>query len=151
MAANNYYGNDMVLSIDTEGGTTIPVGVLKDVEISATEEHDSLYGGDSVKRQEVKRREAGVNVSVGFAEMDMALIQQWLGGSGSTSTGFVDSSDPQLFQITGEVTPAGGGTNKKAVVDEVDFPEMPVISVTEGEFETTELEGTGTSITATGP
>lgn len=151
MAGNVYYGNDMVLSITTESGTTITVGVLKDVEIVAAAEHDHLYGGDSTKRQEVKRREFGVNVNVGFAKMDMTMIQEWLGGSGQSSTGFVDTSDPALFEVTGEVTPAGGGTNKKAVVKEVDFPEMPVMSVSEGEYETTELEGTGTDITATGP
>lgn len=151
MAGNVYYGNDMSLTITTEAGTSITVGVLKDVEIIAAAEHDRLYGADSTKRQEVKRREFGVQVTAGHAKMDMTLIQQWLGGSGSSSTGFVDSTDPTLFEVTGQVTPAGGGTDKKAVVEEVDFPEMPVLSVTEGEFETTELEGEGAAITATGP
>jgi hypothetical protein len=151
MAKNVYYGNDMTLSIQTEGGTSIPVGVLKDVEVIAATEHDELYGADSTKRQTVKQREFGVDWSAGFASMDMALIQEWLGGSGSSSTSFVDTSDPQLFKIIGEVTPDGGSTNKKAVVDNANIPDMPVISVTEGEFETTELEGRASDITATGP
>lgn len=151
MAGNTYYGNDMVLSMTTETGTTITVGVLKDVEIVAAATHDDLYGADSTERQNVKRREHAVQVTIGFAKMDMTMIQQWLGGSGQSSTSFRDTSDPAQFEVTGEVTPAGGGSNKKAVVEEVDFEEMPVLSVTEGEWETTELEGTGTRLTATGP
>jgi hypothetical protein len=151
MAANVYYGNEMVLSITTEGGTSITTGVLKDVEIVAAVEHDELYGADSINRETIKQREFGVNVSVGHAKMDTALIQQWLGGSGASSTGMVDTADPALFEVTGEVTPDGGGTNKKAVVSKVGFPEMPILSVSEGEYETTELDGTGASITATGP
>ena len=151
MAANVYYGNDMALSIQTEGGTSITVGVLKEIEIVAAAEHDDLYGADSVERETVKQREFGVNVTISHAKMDMTLIQEWLGGSGSSSTGMRDTSDPALFEITGSVTPAAGGTDKQAVVEEVNFPEMPILTVSEGEYETTELEGTGTRVTATGP
>jgi hypothetical protein len=152
MTTNVYYGNDMTLSMETQESTpvTIPVGVLKQVEITATAEHDHLYGADSIKREEVKRREFGVDVSVGFAKMDIVLIEEWLGGSGSAGGSVTDSSDPQLFQVTGGVTPAGGGTTKEAVVQNVDFPEVPVITASEGEYETTELEGTGETISVTG-
>jgi hypothetical protein len=151
MAAKSYYGNDMSLTVKTEAGTSLTVGVLKDVEIVPGVEVDELYGADSTKRQTAKQREFSVNVSVGVAQYDVTMIQEWLGGSGSSSTGFVDTTDLALFEITGQVTPTGGGTDLKGVVEEVYFPEMPVFSATEGEYVTEELEGTGKAITVTGP
>lgn len=151
MANQTYYGNDMALTIATSAGTDQPVGVLKDVEIVDAVEADELYGAESIKREAVKQREFKVNVSVGFAKYDVSMIQQWQGGSGASSTGMVDTSDPALFKVTGEVTPTGGGTNLKGVVTGVYFPEMPIFSASEGEYVTWEGEGVGKDITTTGP
>lgn len=151
MTAKTYYGNDMTLTVKTESGTSITVGVLKNVEIVDAVEQDDLYGANSIKRQATKQREFKVNVSVGYAKYDVALIQQWQGGSGASSTGVVDTSDPALFEITGEVTPTDGGTNLKGVVEEVRFPEMPVFSASEGEYVEWSGEGVGKDVTVTGP
>lgn len=151
MAENAYYGNDLTLAIETGAGTSLPVGALKNVEITPGFEQDDLYGAESTKRQATKQREFSVSVSVGVAKYDVAMIQEWMGGSGSSSTGVEDTSDPALFQITGSVTPVGGGNDLEGVVDEVRFPEMPIFSASEGEFVTEELEGTGKDLTVTGP
>lgn len=151
MADNVYYGNEMSLTVKTSSGTSLSVGVLKDVSIIPGVEVDELYGADSIKRQSVKQREFSVQVTVGVASYDVTMIQEWLGGSGSSSTSIVDTADPAQFNVIGQVTPDGGSTDLKGDVSGVVFPEMPVFEASEGEFVTENIEGMGKNVTVTGP
>lgn len=149
MAAERYHGADATISIQTAAGTSITVGKLQGVTITPGVELDKLYSADSIKRADVKQRQFEVSVEAEIAEFDVALIQQWQGGSGASSTGMVDTSDPAQFQVTGEVTPSDGGSNLKAVVEEVVFPEMPVFSTSMEEWMTKDISGAGKDLTTT--
>lgn len=151
MAQEEYHGRDMTISITTEAGTSITIGIFHECEIVGQVEVDEQYGADSIERQNVKQREHKVQVRGTIGGWDTALLQQWLGGSGASSTGMVDTSDPALFEVTGQVTPAGGSTDLKAVVEEVYFPEMPIFSLSEDAWAEKEIEGTGARATVTGP
>lgn len=151
MARNEYHGHDMTLSMQTSAGTSIPVGVIHDVDIIESVEIDEQESADSIKRENVKQRSYRVNVSATVGSIDVAMIHQWQGGSGASSTGMVDTGDPAQFQITGAVTPQGGSTDLQAVVEGVTFPEMPVFSASEDAWIGFDLQGTGDDITTTGP
>lgn len=150
MAEKKYFGDDMTISMTTEGGTTINIGEAKGVTVTPNAEHVEMYSADSIKRSDVKRREFSVDVEIEIASWDVAMIQQWLGGSGASSTSVVDTTDPQLFSITGEVTPSDGSTNLKAVVDGVYFDEIPAFDASEGEWVTNNPSGVGKDLTLTG-
>lgn len=154
MAEKAYWGDTMTLSTyETSAGTSLNVGVLQNVEIvPAFQTMEYLYGAESVKYDTEKQGEFQVTVTVGASKWDVVTIQQFLGGSGSSSTGLVDTSDPALFNITGEVTPADGtGTNLIAQVTRCSTSEMPVFTASRNEFIQNDITFTGQDITVTGP
>lgn len=152
MAEQAYHGADGTLAIQTMAGTSMNIGGLRGINIVPGVEVDDLYTADSIKREDSKQRQLGVLVECTIVKLDVAMAQEWLGGSGASSTGMVDTTDPALFQVTAEVTPAGGGTNKKAVVDDVRFPEFPLFAdISYDGWEETQLTGDGADVTLTGP
>lgn len=154
MAEKSYWGDTMTLSTYQQSdGTTLNVGGLMEVEIVPRfETMEYLDTADSVKFDNEKQASFRVDVNVGVMKWDVATIQHWLGGSGSTSTSPVDTSDPALFNITGEVTPADGtATNLKAVVTRCSTDEMPVFSASKDEYIQRDVSFTGQDITVTGP
>lgn len=152
MAANAYHGADGTISIQTMGGTSMTIGGLRGLNIVPGVEIDDLYTADSIERDDTKQRQLGVLVEATLVKLDVAFAQQWLGGSGSSSTKMKDTTDPALFQVTGQVTPSGGGTVKKAIVDEVRFPEFPLFAnISYDAWEETQLSGRGKNLTFTGP
>lgn len=146
MAQERYFGDSMSLSMQTEGGTDIPVGELQEVEIIVEANENEHFSAESVKRQDVKHTEKVPVVTATISAFDAALIQQWLGGSGASSTGLVDETDPQKFDVTGSVTPSNGSTDLEAEVVGVTFPSMPIFSASRNEYVGKEIEGRGDDI-----
>lgn len=152
MAGHAYHGADGTLSVQTMAGVSLTVGGFRGVNIVPGVEVDDLYTGDSVEREASKQRQLGVLVEATLVKLDVGFAQRWLGGTGGAATSFVDDTDPAMFQVTAEVTPEGGGTNKKAVVDDVRFPEFPLFAdISYDGWEETQLSGEGKNVTFTGP
>jgi len=98
---------------------------------------------DSSFRDTVKRYEHNVNVEITYAKFSVEAAQEWLGGEGATATASQDDSDPALFSIE-DVTPSADGTfERTAVVENVVFPEFPVVEGSYGEYEEWDLSGSG--------
>ena len=151
MSAQRYFGDDMALKIETTAGTPteIVVASLKGVTVTLSAEHVDLYSADSIEREDVKKRQLEVPVEVSIAAFDVALMQGWMAGdSTTTATSVTDTSDVATFTLTGTLTPAGGGSDLKAVVEEVYFPEMPVMDASEGEWVVHDLSGKGKTISS---
>lgn len=140
-------------TFEQSDATSLNVGLLQNVEIiAAFETFEYLDSADSVKFETEKQGSFRVTVTVGAAKYDVATIQHWLGGSGASSTGLVDKSDPALFNITGEVTPTDGtATNLQAAVTRCSTDEIPIFSATMGEYIQQDVTFTGQDITVTGP
>lgn len=154
MASQSYWGDSMSLTTyEQTDGTALNVGGLMDVEIIARyETNEKLDTADSVKFDDEKQASFRVDVSIGTMKWDVATIQHWLGGSGTSSTGVVDTSNPALFNITGTVSPADGtATNLKAEVVRCSTDEMPIFSASKDEYIQHDVSFTGQDITVTGP
>lgn len=155
MAGKSYWGDTMQLTtFEQSDGTSLTVGLLQDVEIIPSYEvFEYLYSADSTEFETEKQGEFQVTVNVGVMEWDVATIQHWLGGSGASSTGNVDTSDPALFNITGTISPTDGtGTDLEAVVKRCSTPEMPIFSASRSEYVQWDIEFTGQTIdSVTGP
>lgn len=155
MAAKSYWSDTMSLdTFATSGGTSITVGLLQNVEIVAGfNVFEYLYSADSVKFETEKQGEFQVTVDVGAMKVDTALLQQWLGGSGASSTGLVDTSDPALFDITGSISPTdGSGTDLSVAVKRCSTDEMPLFSAARSEYVQWDVTFTGQDIEPlTGP
>lgn len=141
-----YFGDSMTLSVTTEGATSIPVGSLQSVEVRVEVNETEYFTADSTKREDVKHTERVPVVTATIGSWDPALAQQWLGGSGTSSTGLADTSDPQKFTVVGSVTPSGGSTPYEATVTGVTIPTMPIFSADRNEFIGLEIEGRGDDI-----
>jgi hypothetical protein len=155
MASQAYWGSTMTLStFEQTDGTGLNVATLQNVEIIPSfDVFEYLYGADSVKFETEKQGEFSVTVNVGASKWDVATLQHWLGGSGSSSTGLVDTSDPALFNITGEISPAdGSGTNLSVAVTRCSTDEMPMFSADRSEYVQWDVTFTGQDINPiTGP
>jgi len=155
MSSNRYFGDDIATFSVEIDGTSVTAGKVKDVSIVVVGEHTNLFTADSVKREEVKRSEVTVDVEFTIVEFNEELAQYWLQGDGSTTSDTItDDSNVAQFDITVEQnmtdhTGESGDESLKADVSGVDFPEMPVLELAEGEFNEHTLSGTGDGVTVT--
>jgi hypothetical protein len=155
MSSNRYFGDDIATFSVEIDSTTVTAGKVKDVSITASGEHTNLFSADSVKRQEVKRSEVTIDVEFTVVEFNEELAQYWLqGDSSTTSTNINDDSNVAQFDVTIEQNMTdhsgeSGDESLKAVVNGVDFPEMPILELAEGEFNEHSFSGTGTGVTVT--
>lgn len=140
------FSNAKVLSVTNSAATSVPLAGIREVTITPAYEHTELYTIDSTFREDVKRYEHDVNVEITYANFSLDLAQEWLGGEGQTATASQDSSDPTLFQIEDVHTSSDGGFERTVAVDDVVFPEFPVIDASYGEFEEYGLTGSGKQI-----
>lgn len=148
MAVDRFFGDDMTLSVETDDAVSIPIGSLQNVELIATAEHIELDSADTTLREDVRKRNFGVDVTIGFAAFDIVMAQEWLSGDGTTTDGtYADSTEVRLFNITGAVSPADGGDDLDVVVDDVYFPNMPLMSESKGEWTVRNLTGRGRTVT----
>lgn len=154
MPTNRYFFDEGTFSMDIDG-TTITVGHARNITITPAADHNRFYGPDSITRQDVKRHSFRVNVEVEIAEFTEDMVQYWLQGDGSTtSTTIIDSNNVVEFDLTAEQnmtdhTGSSGDESLKAIVSNVDFPEMPAIDGTENEYMSRQLSGEGDGITFT--
>jgi len=140
---NPYWSNARALSVQNSADTTVPIAGIQDVSIVPAYEHEELYTMDSSFRETVKRYEHNVNVEITYSKFSVEAAQEWLGGEGATATASQDDSDPALFSIE-DVTPsADGSVERTAVVENVVFPEFPVVEGSYGEYEEWDLSGSG--------
>jgi len=140
------WSNARVLTIQNSASTSVPIAGIQEVSIVPSDEIEELYTMDSNFRADAKRYEHNVNVEITYAKFAPEAAQEWLGGEGATATASQDDSDPALFQIE-DVTPSADGTYERTVaVDDVIFPEFPVVEGSYGEFEEWDLSGSGSQI-----
>jgi len=154
MPTNRYWGDDIATFKVEIDGTEVTAGKVRDVSIRGEAEHTELFTTDSVTRDDVKRREVAVTVEMTIVEFNEELAQYWLDGTGSTSDTVNDTSDVAEFDVTVEQnmtdhTGSTGDESLKAAVDNVHFPEMPLIDLAEGEFNEHDLSGRGDGVTLT--
>jgi len=161
MASNRYFGDDIATFKVAIAGTEITAGKVKDATVTAVADHVKLYAPDdsgsadtTVTRDEVKRREVEVEVEFTIVEFNEELAQYWLNGSSTTANTITDTTNVAEYDITLEQNMtdhdgSSGDESLKAVVDGVDFPEMPILELAEGEFNEHSLSGTGTGVTVT--
>lgn len=138
--------NSKVLTVQNEADTDVPIAGIREVTITPAYETTELYTIDSTFREDVKRYEHNVNVEITYANFSLELAQEWLGGEGSTATASQDSADPTLFAIQDVHTSADGGFERTTAVEDVIFPEFPVVDGSYGEFEEYGLTGSGSQI-----
>jgi len=137
------WSNARTLSVQNSADTTVPIAGIQEVSIVPAYEHEELYTMDSSFRDTVKRYEHNVNVEITYAKFSVEAAQEWLGGEGATATASQDDSDPALFSIE-DVTPSADDTfERTAVVENVVFPEFPVVEGSYGEYEEWDLSGSG--------
>lgn len=137
------------LTTNDQTSTATPVAGIQGVTIVPAVSIEQLYTADSIKIEEQKQFEAAVNVEVEYSlwDEDASVVQQWLGGAGSSATSLTDSSDPQKFDISGTFDSVGGDRTLDVTVTGITFPEMPIIDTERGEFVSRNLSGTGEDIT----
>jgi hypothetical protein len=146
MAADAIWSGSATLTVKTDGGTSIPIAGLQELEIIPGYEHEELFTLDSTFRENVKRYEHNVSVDITYAKFDVTAAQEWLGGEGATATASQDTNDPELFRIEDVSESADGEYVRDTVVKKVHFPEFPILSKSYGEFEEWDLSGTGRTV-----
>lgn len=148
-ALGPYFGDSMTVSAELEGGTTVPIGMTQSLEMSVETTETEYFSADSTLREAVQHSEKVPVVTFEIGEWDVELHKQWLGGSGTSSTGLVDTSDPQKFTITGEVSPVGATSAFEVEITGVTIPTLPFFSASRNEFIGNEFEGRGDDLTIT--
>ncbi|MDX1744982.1 MAG: hypothetical protein R3324_03515 [Halobacteriales archaeon] len=148
MAAENFFGDSMTLSVDTTDGTpvSVPVGSLQQVQITVSADHVELTSADTILREDVAKRNLNVGIIAGVAAFDMTIVEEWLGGDNASSSSPTDDNTVATFTLVGTIT-SPGGTTHTATVDEVYFPSLPVMNATAGQWVQHNIEGDGQTIT----
>lgn len=149
MAAEAYALQDYTtLEMETDEGTptTIPVAGVTEAEIVPSVSIERLYTGDSIKIEDQLQHEFQVSVSLTVRKWDPIFVEQWLGGDGSESNTMTDTSFPQKFVLNSTFASRASNTEYNINVSGITFEELPVISVSNGEFGDWSLEGVGESI-----
>jgi len=148
MANDAYWFSDGALTVQNEADDTdTPIAGLRGVTITPAFETTELYTADSTFRDIVKQYEHNVNVEIDYVFFDISTAKQWLGGKGSTSaTASTDTSDPMLFNVERVDPSADGSLEKTTEVQNVVFPEFPLVDGSQDEFEEYGLSGSGEQI-----
>lgn len=148
MANDAWWFSDGSLTVQNEADDTdTPIAGLRGVTITPSWETTELYTADSTFRDIVKQYEHNVNVEIDYVFFDIETASQWLGGQGSTSaTSSTDTSDPMLFNVERVDDSADGSLQKTVEVENVVFPEFPLIDGSQDEFEEYGLSGSGRTV-----
>jgi len=144
---NAFFSDDATLTLETAGGTTVPIAGIQDIEVVPSVSIERLYTGDSIKIDSQQQHEFEVAVDIGFSKWDLTLADEWIGGRTSTATSMLDSTDPQKYKITSTFTEVNNGTTYNFEVTGITFEEMPIIAVSRGEFIQWDLSGVGEDLT----
>lgn len=144
-----FHANDYgTLTMNNEAGSETVVAGIKGVTVTPAAEDSQFYTADSNKIVDQIHYEHSVNVEIEFAFWDGDFAAEWLGGSGSTATSWTDTTDPELFQLATYTHPSRDDSNEITLtVSNITFPEIPLIDMSEGEYVTWSLSGTGEDVT----
>lgn len=148
MSANAYWFDEGVLTVEDDSGTELGVAGLQDITVTPTATIERHYTSDSTKIDEQREHEHQVTVDIGFSKWSQQALTYWLTGDASTSdpVEWADSSVPNKFSATLEVTDAGG-TTTTAEVTGITFEEFPFFDGSRGEFVQLDISGVGESFT----
>lgn len=148
MVEENWFGDSMTATITTNDAipVTVPVGSLKQVQVTVEAEHVELTSADTILREDVAKRNLNVSVVVGVAAFDDTFVKEWLGGSGAAAGSPTDDNTVAKFDVVGTIT-SPGGTTLQATVEDVYFPSLPVMDAQEGNWVQHNVEGDGKTIT----
>ena len=148
MPNDAYWFSDGSLTVQNEeDDSETPIAGLRGVTITPAYETTELYTADSTFRAEVKQYEHNVNVEIDYVFFDIETAKQWLGGEGTTAaTASTDTSDPMLFNVERVDDSADGSLQKTTEVQNVVFPEFPIVDGSQDEFEEYGLSGSGKQI-----
>lgn len=148
MAEENWFGDSMTATITTNDAVpvSVPVGSLKQVQVILTAEHIELDSADTILREDVAKRNLNVDVVVGVAAFDTTMVREWMGGGGAAAASPADDNTVAEFDVVGTLT-SPGGTTITATVEDVYFPQMPVMDAQEGQWVQHNLDGDGRTIT----
>jgi len=136
------------LSVETSGSTAVPIAGIEGITIIPSVSMERLYTADSTEIEEQQQFEFSVEVGIQYAlwDQDATFVQQWLGGSGSSSSSYTDTTDPQKFTLDGVFESVNGDRTLTTQVTGITFEEMPVIDTEMGEFVSRDLSGVGESM-----
>jgi len=144
-----YKGTTNAASIGYEA-TLSTIAVLKGMETTVNYEHVSLYGTDSIIRQDVAKHSAKVEVKIKYAKFDPNPVNDWAqriihptavtdGTMEDTNTVFL----PEVLLLinTGGATPV----YQEIMIKDVYFESLPT-PMPENEFIVRDLTGEGSNI-----
>lgn len=154
MTARKYfYAKLATIEFKQDGGTSLSVGVLQNVEIRAKGEKVDLEGCGSNLRQGEAIKKWRVSVRGEVKAIDMELLadilsptrSKWTSGTGTLS-GIEDTDQASLLDVVATVTSTG---NKLLTVTakNVVFEDLPILVGSYGEWVSWELEGEGDDLT----
>jgi len=154
MPSDRYYGDDITEFQIEINGSTITAGAVTDVSIRGEAEHDELFDPEDVSFSEVKRREVAVIVEFTIREFDEELVQYWLGGGNSASSSVAQTSDVARYDIIFEqrATDHSGTTGDvslRASVEGFHVSDMPLLEMTQGEYNEHDVSGRANNVTLT--
>ena len=147
MTAIGYHGNTATLSIATDGGTSMPIGWLQNVDITVEAEESEMTACGSIFIQDRRVFVRRVKVKAEINQIDEDLLFDVLAPSGTnvsggTMTSMEDTNVVSLYDITSSVTDTSGNT-LTATVDDVDFKDLPIIIATKDDYVGWPIEGIG--------
>ena len=144
MSAEAYHLQDYTsLSLDTDDtDTNTSVAGIRGVTVTPNVSIDELFTADSTEVDSLKQRELKVDVEIEYAKFDPTVVEEWMGGAGTSATSWGDNSDPQEFKFTFEID--SEGTDVLSLeVGRIVFEEIPVFDGSNDDYAEWGLSGTG--------
>jgi len=144
--------SNVTLSIATDSGTSLDIGMIQSVEVRDKIETVDLTACGSTLRQDIAIKRHTPTVKGVIKAAQFALIADMLTPTGTkysagNLTGIEGTTDfPKKFTVTGHNHSSGGKT-MTVVVKNVVFKDIPVMAATYGEWQEWSLEGEGDDIT----
>jgi hypothetical protein len=145
MAAVSWFANSANLTL-----TGVTIAALKGVTIEPKYEMVELFGMEDTERAAIARHSLKVPITVKYAKWDASadtLFTSVIGVAG-TSTATNRNIAP-VFTMTASFRSSDGSQYQTYTVTDVVFDGVP-INMSENEFVTRDLSGTGAMATATG-
>lgn len=140
MAEKVFRGQTATVSIETDSGTDVVVGVLQDFEVSVEFDDEELLG-QSIKIVDRQRTRVGVNITASFASFDVEGIKDIIGYDDSNEE-IEDTPQPPRFKVTVDAESVDGTETLNGDVTDVIFSELS-LSWGNDDYITEDLTGEG--------
>jgi len=150
MVAIGYHGNTATISISTDGGTSMPVGWLQNIDITVEAEESEMTACGSIFIQDRRVFVKRVMVKAELNQMDEDFLFDILAPSGTnvdggTMTSMEDTNVVSLYDVVGTVTDTAGNT-LTATASDVDFKDIAIIVATKDDYVGWPIEGIGVQL-----